>query len=293
VVPHKVELTVINDDYSGFTRLLASHGLSLHLRIYSDGGVDDVLFDVGPSNYVLKFNVRRLGLDLGNAKVVVLSHRHYDHTGGLGYVVRRVSELGRQPVVVAHPWIFQPCIYVGEDKQEFDKGMPYSRDELSRLGSRFILTRNPLQVSHSTFYLGEVTQYVDVSKYRKGFYTVLSDGELVPDELPDDSGLAIRVEGLGVIVVSGCSHSGIVNIVRQAAKLLNDNIYAVVGGFHMMKYSDDDIRDVVRVFKDLGVEEVYTGHCTGLNAERVLSEAYLSKFHKIHSGFKAEFRARV
>jgi len=287
---YRVDLVILNDDYSGFTRLLSSHGLSIYLRMYSDNGYEDVLFDVGPSNYILKHNSMKLSIDLSSVKAVILSHRHYDHTGGLKYVMKVFRELGGRPTIIAHPWIFKPSIVLSHSKQEFDKGLPYS-EEFIRANANLILTRNPLRIANSAFYLGEIGRYVDVSKYKSEFHTVLDDGELVPDELPDDTGLAIDVEGLGLVVVAGCSHSGIVNIVRHASELLKENVYAVVGGFHMMKYDDEDLRDSINALKELGVGKVYTGHCTGLKAEKLLSDAFNEGFIKIHSGFRAIFKA--
>ncbi|MCC6021707.1 MAG: MBL fold metallo-hydrolase [Desulfurococcaceae archaeon] len=287
---YRVDVCVLNDDYSGFTKLLSSHGLSLHVRIYSDNGIDNLLLDVGPSNRIIKYNSELLGLDLSDVKAVVLSHRHYDHTGGLKHVLRVSNSVGKRLTVIAHPWIFKPSITLSSDKQEFDKGMPYSYEELITLKPNLILTKSSLRISDSTYYLGEIGNYIDLSKYKEGFYTVLDDGELVPDNLPDDTGLSVKVEGLGLIVLSGCSHSGIANIVKQASETLKENVYAVVGGLHMLKYSEDDIRESIRILKDLGVESVYVGHCTGFKAEKILSDEFRDKFYKIHTGFKITFK---
>lgn len=287
---YRVDITILNDDYSGFTKLLSSHGLSIFLKIYSDVTLESMLFDVGPSNYILKYNTISLGVDLSNVKVVVLSHRHYDHTGGLKYVMRTSKEFDKRLTIIAHPWIFKPSIVLDEGKQEFDKGMPYTNDIFTKFNANLILTKSSMQVATLTYYLGEIGNYYDLSRYKSSFYTVLDDGELVPDDLPDDTGIAIKVEDLGLIVVSGCSHSGISNIAKHASEILKENVYAVVGGFHMLKYDDNDIVDAVNVLKELGVEQVYVGHCTGFKAEKILSDMFKDNFHKIHSGLKIMFK---
>lgn len=287
---YRVDITVLNDDYSGFTKLLSSHGLSLFLRIYSDSGLENLLFDVGPSNYVLKCNTTSLGIDLSSVKAVVLSHRHNDHTGGLKYVMKVLRNAGKHLTVVGHPWIFKPSIILNEYKQEFDKGMPYTREVFTQFNVNLILTKSPMQIASSTHYLGEVGNYYDLSRYKKDFHTILDDGELVPDDLPDDTGVVIKVEGLGLIVVSGCSHSGISNIVKHAAEMFKENVYAVVGGFHMLRYESNDILETISVLRELGVEQLYTGHCTGFKAEKVMSDVFNDNFYKIHSGFKITFK---
>jgi len=292
--PHKIVITVIVDDYSGVTRLLSAHGLSMFIEIYVNGNVESVLFDVGPNESVLSYNIKELGVNIGKVKAIVLSHNHYDHTSGLEYVIKSMRSSKTRPIIIAHPNIFKQSLYIDEERQRLDIGIPYSRQYLEELGAKMLLVRSPLQISSNTYYLGEIKQYtnIDVEKYKKGFYTILSTGEVVPDKLEDDTGIAVKVEGLGIIVISGCSHSGIANIAYQASKQLNDNVYAVIGGFHMIKYNRKDIEETIRVFKNLGVEEIYVGHCTGFNAEKILSDTYKESFTKLHSGLKIVFQQK-
>ncbi|MCS7108414.1 MAG: MBL fold metallo-hydrolase [Sulfolobales archaeon] len=283
---YRVDIHVLNDDYSGFTRLLSSHGLSVFMKIYSDTNVESILFDVGPSNQIMKHNSTALNIDLSNIKSVVLSHRHYDHTGGLKHVMNIFKRCGKRLTVISHPWIFRPSIVLNESKQEFDKGMPYTCEDFTKFKTNLVLTKSLMQIAPSTYYLGEIGNYYDLSKYKKDFYTILDDGELVPDDLPDDSGVAIKVDDLGLIIISGCSHSGIVNIAKHASEVLKENIYAVIGGFHMLKYDDGDVVETVNSLKELGVMQIYTGHCTGFKAEKIFSDEFKDNYHKIHSGFK-------
>ncbi len=287
--PHKALLTILVDDYTSTSRFLGEHGLSVHVELYTDDGVEKILFDVGQGRRVIAHNSRVLGIDLASTKTVVLSHRHYDHTGGLIYIARKLYEQGKRLIIVAHPWLFKPSLYVDENRQSLDIGIPYNRVLLENYNTRFILVRSPLQVASKTYYLGEINRELDVSKYTKGFYTILDTGELIPDNIPDDTGLAVEVEGLGTIVIGGCSHSGIANITLQAAKTTNRRIHAVIGGFHMNRYSKEDIVETVKIFKDLGVEKVYAGHCTGYRAERILGELLGEKFVKIYSGMRIRF----
>lgn len=287
--PHKAIVTILVDDYTNMSGLLGEHGLSVYIELYTDNHVERILFDTGQSSRVIKHNSETLGINIDSIKAVVLSHRHYDHTGGLLYMAKKFHERGNRLVVVGHPWLFKPSLYISENRQSLDIGIPYTRRLLENYNIRFILVRTPLQVAPRTFYLGEIKRELDVSKYTQGFYTVLDTGELVPDNIPDDTGIALEVEGLGAVVIGGCSHSGIANIALQAARITNKRIYAVLGGFHMNKYDLEDIKETVRIFRDLGVEKVYAGHCTGYRAERVLGELMGKKFVKMYSGMRIQF----
>ena len=266
----------------------------MFIEIYVNDNVESVLFDVGPNEVALSYNIKELGINISKVKAIVLSHNHYDHTGGLEYVIKSMRSSKSKPIVIAHPNIFKQSLYVDEEQQRLDIGIPFSRQYLEELGAKMLLVRSPLQISSSTYYLGEIRQYtdIDVEKYKKGFYTILSTGEVVPDKLEDDTGIAVKVEGLGIIVISGCSHSGIANMAYQASKQLNDNVYAVIGGFHMIKYNRKDIEETIKVFKDLGVKEIYVGHCTGFKAEKILSDAYKESFTKLYSGLKIVFQQK-
>jgi len=285
-------VTFLADDYAGYEvrGLLGQHGLSVLVEVLDSGGVwHSVLFDVGQYGAGVVHNARLLNVDLSRVEAIVLSHNHYDHTGGLLDVLKSI---GRRVPVVGHPWIFKPSIYVRGGRVRLNIGVPYSRGELEAAGADFILLRSPLEVAPGVYYLGEVERvHEDLAPVLEGNYTVDEDGRLVPHTLPDDTGIAVVVEGYGAIVIGGCSHSGIVNIALQAERVTGVKPRAVMGGFHMVGFSREKIEETIRLFREMGVEEVHTGHCTGLRAEYMMMEAYREKFHKIHAGYRVEFRA--
>ena len=284
-------LVFLADETAGYEArgLLGQHGLSVLVETVDERGrVHRVLFDTGQYGEAVVHNARLLGLDLASVEAIALSHHHYDHTGGLKEVLEAI---GKSTPVIGHVDLFKPSIYIRDNNIRLDIGIPYNRGELEALGAKFLLLRSSIEVAPGVYWLGEIPrEYPELAPGLPGNYTISDDGELVPHTLRDDTGLAIMVEGYGLIVIGGCSHSGIVNIAAYASKLLNEAPRLVTGGFHMVSMNEEKIREAARALRELGVEEVHTGHCTGLRAECILRETYRDKFNKIHTGYVIEVR---
>ncbi|MGC9181387.1 MBL fold metallo-hydrolase [Thermogladius sp.] len=274
-----IRLVVLVDDYAGFTEgLLGEHGFSTLVELrYSDGLVKRVLFDTGATSRVLLFNARRLGLDLGLVDYVVVSHRHWDHTGG----IPGVAKVNQKATVIAHPGILEPAYSAGEQGLRYIGLTDESRRALERF--RTLLTKSAFELAPGTWFLGEVERYYD-NKYAVKGFKKLREGELVDDSVLDDTGMAIRL-GSTTLVLAGCSHSGISNIVRKARKAAGGDELVVLGGLHLANADAETVSRVVSELENEGVEEVYAGHCTGLRGEAELLKVYGDRMRKIHSGF--------
>jgi len=279
-----VEITILVEEYAGFTELLAEHGFSALVSLkYDDGTTYKLLLDVGRTDRVLLENAKALGVDLEDVEVVVLSHRHHDHTGGLPKLV----DFLRGRPLIAHPAITRPCFDVSRGFTRFDVGLPLGT---KRALNEFevIMVKRPFELAPSAFFLGEIERFYDNSYAVKNFRTVVNE-EIVEEPMHDDSGLALKV-GNRVVVLAGCSHSGISNIVRQAKRVTGADKAIVVGGLHLITADENALRDVVDQMLNEGVEEVYVGHCTGLKGEAKLVEKLGNKMHKIHTGYKVEIK---
>ena len=275
----RVEARVLVDDYSGFTELLGEHGISVLITlVYDDGSLYQVLLDTGRSGRVLLENSRVLGVDLARVNAIVLSHRHHDHTGGLPSLA---GPLRGKPVI-AHPDLLKPCYAESRGFTRFTAGLtPDAREALR--GFELVLVKEPLELAPNALFLGEITRHYDNSYAVKGFKTV-RNGELVDEHMLDDTGIAVKL-GSRVLVVAGCSHSGIQNIVRQARKLTGASEAIVLGGLHLAGADQADVKRVVEELLGEGVVEVHAGHCTGLTGEAELMSKLGKNFHKIHSGY--------
>jgi len=279
-----VEVTVLVEEYAGFTELLAEHGFSALVSLnYDNGRAYRLLFDAGRTGRVLLENAKALGIDLRDVDVVVLSHRHHDHTGGLSKLV----DLLKGRPLIAHPSITRPCLSTLRGFTRPDVGLPLeARKALDEFNVTMV--KGPLELAPNAWFLGEIERFYDNSYAVKNFKTIV-DGEVVEEPMRDDSGLAVKMEDK-VVVLAGCSHSGISNIVRQAKKITRADEAVVVGGLHLIAAEDGALENAVNQMLSEGVKEVHVGHCTGLRGEARLLEKLKDKMFKIHSGYRVKMK---
>ncbi|HIP57323.1 MAG TPA: MBL fold metallo-hydrolase [Ignisphaera aggregans] len=286
-----LRIHVLADDYAGYEvrGLYAQHGLSLLLELYIDGVKRLILFDTGQDGYAVLHNAKLMKLDIGSVDAIVLSHSHYDHTGGVLDIVKQVE---KKPIpIIAHPDIAKPAIHIAKNWIR-DVGLPHSLDVLEKHGAKPLLLSQPLEIASGVVFLGEIPRYrPELTASITNLYTI-ENGKLVPHDIKDDTGLAIDVEGYGVVLISGCGHSGVVNMVIHAKRVLGKDVRAVVGGIHLASANRDTVERVLEALRSEGVEELYLGHCTGLRAEYLAMERYGDRFTKIYTGFVKTFSSR-
>ena len=235
-----MRIAVLADDRKGSDQYLPEHGLSLLIE-HEEA---KVLLDFGQTNTFM-LNAMNLGIDLDSVDVAVLSHGHYDHADGLAYI--------KNKKIFAHPDCFLKRYSKVNGKYD---GMAISKDEL-RKNNELILCKESCEIQSGTYFLTGIPRHYEFEA--KDFPTVLEDRTV--DELFDDSGIVVKTAN-GVVVITGCAHSGICNTVEYAKSVCNnDTIYAVIGGFHLRQV-DENLDKVITYFKGLGVQHLLTGHCT-------------------------------
>jgi len=242
------------------------------LSLYLECGNKRILFDTGYSDLFL-VNAGKMGIDLLDLDYVVLSHGHIDHTGGLSYLARMFLEAAieerphRVPVVVAHPHCFCPRPL----DRHGDIGSPFDEARLSR---QFHVTtsRSPLWLADDLVFLGEIERTIeDAVPDRHKKRTVITPAGMEPDRLLDDTALVYRSPA-GLVIVTGCSHSGICNIIAYAQKVCNEpRVRDVIGGFHLKESDTETLGATLAYLKGVRPGALHPCHCTSLAAKIALA----------------------
>jgi len=270
------------EDYAGYeTTFYGQHGISFLIDVTSENMRRRILFDAGQSGKPILYNMGKMGLNPREIDTIFLSHCHYDHTGGL---VEMLKAVGRKVPVVAHPKIFRRNLVKEENFKHV--GIKETKEETEKYGAEWILDSQPIKLMEGVTTTGEILkeERVDFEKeVTLGLYTI-EDGMIIRDEMLDDISLVIRTGG-GLVIVSGCSHAGIVSITKKAKQITGSHeVKAVVGGYHLIDAEDERIEKTVKNLRELEVKKIYTGHCTGLKAECKFFREFGGRFEKLHSG---------
>jgi 7,8-dihydropterin-6-yl-methyl-4-(beta-D-ribofuranosyl)aminobenzene 5'-phosphate synthase len=278
-------------DWSKRPQLRAEHGYSLLFKVYKKGSVKTILYDAGLSPETITHNLAVLGIQLTDLDAIVLSHGHADHHGGLLGIVH---SLGKKNL----PLVLHPDAWKNR-KIRFPSGLemqmpPPDRKALEKNDVQIVDSRAPsFLLSDQALVTGQVERVTD---YEKGFpyqYETKDDENWEPDPwIWDDQGIVFNVNGKGLVVASSCSHSGAVNVLRNAQRITGVNkVHAFIGGMHLTggifeKVIPQTIQDVAAIHPDV----IVPGHCTGWRAMHLISrempDAYVqgSVGTRIHFG---------
>jgi 7,8-dihydropterin-6-yl-methyl-4-(beta-D-ribofuranosyl)aminobenzene 5'-phosphate synthase len=214
-----------------------------------------MLFDTGQTGDVLLENAKTAGIDFGWLGMIVLSHGHYDHTGGL------MKALGKSGIVklLAHEDAFNKK-YSLKDGKTKEIGIPYDVKDLWH-HCDVMLKREPVMICDCIWTTGEIPRITAFEKPYSGFLEE-HKGAMTVDQLRDDQSLVV-LAGDRLMLVCGCCHSGIVNTMEHVRAQFGRYPETIVGGLHMESADDARIKATVEAFKAAGVKKLIPGHCSG------------------------------
>ena len=274
-----IRITTLVENTAGWVNVLGEWGLSM--LIETDDGV--YLSDTGTTSAAAR-NAQALGVSLTDVEAVVISHGHFDHTGGLidilGLIRKPVQVLGHPRMwdkkYAHHPCGHNVCGYVTDSEYDYI-GVPFAREEAEKHGARFVMNAEPVWLSDNIVTSGEVPMRNDFETIDP-MLKVLEDGEYKPDPLPDDQSIFIKT-GKGLVAILGCAHRGMINHLWRGQALTGlERVHAVIGGTHLKPASDKRIAQTIKELKRLDVRVVAASHCTGLHAACALEREFGDSF---------------
>jgi 7,8-dihydropterin-6-yl-methyl-4-(beta-D-ribofuranosyl)aminobenzene 5'-phosphate synthase len=259
-----IRITILAENTVFKAGLKAEHGLSFWIKY----GNNKILFDTGQSDLILH-NAQTLGIGIAQADAIILSHGHYNHTGGLPYVLNIASKAK----LYLHPAATEPKFSQKDSRAKYI-GMSDSTKKAIQ-GRHIIWTATPATIFPGMSVTGQVLRINDYEDVGGDFF--VDEDCQKPDELLDDQTLFIE-SSKGLVVVFGCAHAGVVNTLDYISKLTGyKKMYAVIGGMHLLNASRIRIANTVEAFKKYQIQKIIPLHCTGQKAVESFKKAFGDK----------------
>ena len=281
---HNLRITILVEDSVSMNKpeVTAKHGLSLLVETNVEGVSSKILMDAGPPSDIALRNADVINVDLQTTATIVLSHGHYDHTGGLINILKRINQT---IPVVAHPKVFSPKFALRPTLKFIGTG--FDPSSVTEASGRLLLAENSVSIMNGVMTSGEIARE-SIFEKTEGFWTV-EDDRFVEDNLVDDQALLINVMDRGLAVLTGCAHSGIINTLRHAQKITGINkVCAVVGGFHLDKADNERIVATIDELVKINPTSIYPCHCTGSKATRKLLDSFGDRCKPVQTGDSIE-----
>lgn len=248
--------------------LIAEHGFSVAIRLEINGTEHTLLFDTGLNPFSAAHNAEVLGLDLYRCEMVISSHGHIDHAGGLLNIRKKMNSKQNIPLLL-HEHAFKNRLVKFQDGRAINLPAP-NRSILTRSGYSIVEKNSPsLWMDDSVLVSGEVPRRNDFEKGFPNHYSEVEDGKMERDPLiRDDQAIILNIKNKGLVVITGCGHSGIINILKYAKELTGEDIiYAVLGGMHLTGgIFESIIPRTIDELEKLKPKILIPCHCSGLKA---------------------------
>jgi len=275
----KFRITILCENSVGpISGTLGEHGFA---ALIEPDGTAPLLFDTG-QGFTLLHNARRMNKDLSKTAGVVISHGHYDHTGGL---LPLLQEHGPKKVY-GHPGMFRDRHRVKDTGECWSISIPHERKELELAGAEFDLSADFREIAPRIYLTGEIPRATAFETGDQGLYCDCTGQEI--DTTPDDQSMILETDK-GLVIIMGCCHAGLVNTLEHVAYSMGRrDIYAVAGGTHLGFCGQEQLDRTISALKGWGVHKVAASHCTGFAAAARLSREMPKEFQLAMVGYSLE-----
>ena len=272
--------------------ILAEHGFSAVVRTMSHGRTRVMLFDFGYSGIAAPYNAGQLGVPMGEIEAIALSHGHSDHMGGFRELVGMIGKPGIELAV--HPGAFRAPRYVKVGAEQFKFFSPrFTREMAEEAGVRVVEAKGPYpMLGGDVLFLGQIPRQTAFETGPPNAYYEEAGAEK-RDAIEDDTSLVMNLKGKGLVVLSGCAHSGIVNTVRYAREVTGiQKVHAVMGGFHLNGPALIPIVGrTIEELRQLSPRYIVPTHCTGRQSIQRIEAEMPENFILNMSGTRLTFAA--
>ena len=293
IMIENLKITLLVENTVRRADLLAEHGVAYWIE------ADDhrIVFDTGQGHVILN-NAEVLGIPLDKADMIALSHGHGDHFAAMTDVIRRVARKpeprewakdaamdeirtwakGRKVPLIVHPAAFRERWGIGKDGKKYG---PHNvpREEWEAAGAEIVLSEGPYRLGPGCWATGAIPRRSFEQAGIPSSLAYREGGEFIRDCLDDDQAILIHVQDKGLVVLTGCAHSGVVNTIRYAREISGvDRVFAILGGFHLSRAKEDEIERTIDEIVGMMPEMIVPTHCTGFKATARIAERMPDQF---------------
>lgn len=275
----QVKVAILVENTTPVPGLLGEYGFSALVEVEGE----KYLFDTG-SGAAIFSNAKTLGVDWSTITALILSHGHFDHTGGVLEILQKI----KQPLLYAHPGIFTRHLVPSGSDQHMYIGASFTQEELADIDAKFIAVQDFMQIADDIYVTGAVPRITEYEGPGGPFVKDIS-GEIIPDPIEDDMAMVIN-HPQGLIIISGCAHSGMINMINYAIQSCERReILAFIGGTHLISADEERLQKTVTALKNINPQHLIISHCTGFTATSRLIKEFPSLAIKGETGMVFQF----
>jgi len=268
-VVDSVKVTVLVEDAVLKDNLWATHGISFYIETKAINKKTNILFDIGPSYLLLKHNLKTLNISLSKLDYLLISHEHEDHTGALDEFLTDHKTLP----VITHPDTLSYKCSFERNGYKFRGVINYRK--ILKEYKHLTFTKSPLKISDGIITTGEIDRTAKHEKWKWKKYYKRVGGKNFKDIITNEQALILNLKNKGLVIITGCTHSGIINLIWHAQKITKvKKIYAIIGGFHLKIRGLNKVKQTIKELAKIKPALIAPCHCTDFQVIKELDDKF-------------------